>query len=372
MEENEDHNNNEEKFLISKSEENINEIKFQSDKVTNKISLNNSEENDENNMNIDLYEIIAETSEFNSDNSLQNPIPQKKIEEIYYLDDIKDFNPDEFSIRKYGKKTIELGKLFFKYGFIKERMELSARTHDLRASTLRFNTKLNQEKTRKVTISGNRMSLNFNSNLGINMDKTDEKFSNKSEYRKYNSKFLLLLEKSIFNFNLKKYEESYNILFQENIIKSYAEFGEFLLVVNGYNKYTLGTFLAKNKPPNDQKEILKSFVNSIYLTYEQKDNKFNTFLEYLRFFLSRIKLPEDSNLILDLMDVYSTTLFNTNKDNKDFISRFPSSDAIYLLISSILALNTMFTRKDIKNMIIIQKDKFVEISLIFTSKFLPL
>ena len=362
MEENEYHNNNEEKSPNSKSDENINEKKFQSDTVTNKLSLNNSEENDEINKNLDLYEIITETSEFNCDNSLQNPIPQKKIEEIYYLNDIKDFNPDEFSVRKYGKKTIELGKLFFKYRFIKERMEESTNTYNLRGSTLRYNSKLNQEKTRKVTISGNRMSLNFNSKLGINMDKSDEKFSNKSEYRKYNSKFLLLLEKSIFNFNLKKYLESYNILFQENIVKSYAEFGEFLLVVNGYNKYTLGTFLAKDKPPNEQKEILKSFVNSIYLTYEQKDNKTNTFLEYLRFFLSRIKLPEDSNLILDLMDVYSTTLFNTNKDNKDFISRFPSSDAIYLLISSILALNTMFTRKDIKNMNIIQKDKFIEMN----------
>ena len=362
MEENEYHNNNEEKSQNSKSDENINEKKFQSDTVTNKLSLNKSEENDEIDKNLDLYEIITETSEFNCDNSLQNPIPQKKIEEIYYLNDIKDFNPDEFSVRKYGKKTIELGKLFFKYRFIKERMEESTNTYNLRGSTLRYNSKLNQEKTRKVTISGNRMSLNFNSKLGINMDKSDEKFSNKSEYRKYNSKFLLLLEKSIFNFNLKKYLESYNILFQENIVKSYAEFGEFLLVVNGYNKYTLGTFLAKDKPPNEQKEILKSFVNSIYLTYEQKDNKTNTFLEYLRFFLSRIKLPEDSNLILDLMDVYSTTLFNTNKDNKDFISRFPSSDAIYLLISSILALNTMFTRKDIKNMNIIQKDKFIEMN----------
>ena len=362
MEENEYHNNNEEKSQNSKSDENINEKKFQSDTVTNKLSLNKSEENDEIDKNLDLYEIITETSEFNCDNSLQNPIPQKKIEEIYYLNDIKDFNPDEFSVRKYGKKTIELGKLFFKYRFIKERMEESTNTYNLRGSTLRYNSKLNQEKTRKVTISGNRMSLNFNSKLGINMDKSDEKFSNKSEYRKYNSKFLLLLEKSIFNFNLKKYLESYNILFQENIVKSYAEFGEFLLVVNGYNKYTLGTFLAKDKPPNEQKERLKSFVNSIYLTYEQKDNKTNTFLEYLRFFLSRIKLPEDSNLILDLMDVYSTTLFNTNKDNKDFISRFPSSDAIYLLISSILALNTMFTRKDIKNMNIIQKDKFIEMN----------
>ena len=361
MEENEDHNNNEDNSPNSKSDDNINEKKFQSDTVTNKISLNNSGENEENS-NTDLYEIIAETSEFNSDNSLQNPIAQKKIEEIYYLNDIKDFNPDEFSLRKYGKKTIELGKLFFKYRFIKERMERSTINYDFRASTLRFNSKLNQEKTRKVTISNNRMSMNFNSKLGINMDKNDEKFSNKSEYRKYNSKFLLLLEKSIFNFNLKKYLESYNILFQENIVKSYDEFGEFLLVVNGYNKYILGTFLAKDKPPNDQKEILKSFVNRIYLTYEQKDTKTNTFLEFLRFFLSRIKLPEDSNLILDLMDVYSTTLFNTNKDNKDFITRFPSSDAIYLLISSILALNTMFTRKDIKNMNIIQKDKFIEMN----------
>jgi hypothetical protein len=212
-----------------------------------------------------------------------------------------------------------------------------------------------------IKFKRNTIASSKSNHIGINMIKNEEMFNNKSEYRKYNSLFLLLLEKSIFTFNLKKYDESYNILLQENIINSKQEFGEFLLVVNGYNKYILGTFLAKDKPPNDQKEIINGFINSIDLKFLQK-SKTNDFLECLRFLLSRIQLPEDSNLILQLMEVYSNCLFNTNKDNKDFISKYSSVNSIYLLISTILALNTMITRKDIKNMNIIKKKQFVEMN----------
>ena len=142
---------------------------------------------------------------------------------------------------------------------------------------------------------------------------------------------MVLIEKSIFNFNLKKFEESYKILFRENIVYSEKEFGEILLVINGYNKYILANFLAKDKAPNDKKEVINAVINSIDLKYQQK-SKINSFLECLKFFLSRLKLPEDSNLILQIIDVLSKCLYNTNKENEDFIKKYLYINEIYLLI----------------------------------------
>ena len=337
-------------------------IKITSENTIQKLTLIKEEEKEKNNKELiskeDLYEDIYESDEILNEN--QDKI-QKSINEIFYLSDIKDFDPKEYSIRKYDKNNIELGKLFFKYRFIKKKIEKFAGKNNLRMTTTMPGF------TRSGAIFDKRFSIPFRASnyksfgLNMNINKKEEIFNNKSEYRKYNSDFLVLIEKSIFNFNLKKFEESYKILFQENIIYSENEFGEFLLVINGYNKYILANFLAKDKVPNDKKEVINGFINSIDLKYEQK-SKINSFLECLKFFLSRLKLPEDSNLILQIMDVFSTCLFNTNKGNEDFIKKYPSINAIYLLISTILALNTMLTRKDIKNMNIIKKEQFIEMN----------
>ena len=352
----------------NKDEDDCNKLdlyKVRSENIIQKITLTKEEKEKNKGLSFEeeLYENIDESdfsSEIQNSNSKEIISNQKSINEIFYMNDVKDFNPNDYSIRKYDKKNIELGKLFFKYRFIKKKIEKSAGKINLRATTTKF--------SRSGTIFDKRFSIPFRTNnypsLGLNMNinQKEEIFNNKSEYRKYNSDFLVLIEKSIFNFNLKKFEESYKILFRENIVNSKTEFGEFLLVINGYNKYILGNFLAKEHPPNDKKEIINGFINSIDLKYHQISDKINCFLECLRFFLSRLKLPEDSNLILQIMDVFSTCLFNTNKDNQDFINKYHSINAIYLLISTILALNTMFTRKDIKNMNIIKKEEFLEMN----------
>ena len=66
-----------------------------------------------------------------------------------------------------------------------------------------------------------------------------------SELRHYHSQFLKLTENSILYFNLKQYEESYQCLYVNGIIKNCEEFGEFLLVGNGFDKFIIGEFLAK-------------------------------------------------------------------------------------------------------------------------------
>ena len=54
-----------------------------------------------------------------------------------------------------------------------------------------------------------------------------------------------------------------------SILKDLCDFGKFLLVVSGFDKELLGEFLAKEKPPNDKKEILKGFIESINLNYDK-------------------------------------------------------------------------------------------------------
>ena len=58
------------------------------------------------------------------------------------------------------------------------------------------------------------------------------------------------------------------------------------------------------------------------------------------------------------MDTFSQKFYESNENNENFKKIFKNTNAIYLLVSTILALNTMFTRKDIKNMNVIKKDEF--------------
>ena len=178
-----------------------------------------------------------------------------------------------------------------------------------------------------------------------------------SELRHYHSQFLQITEKSILCFNLKKFEESYLYLFQNNIIKSLEEFGEFLLVVNGFDKFIIGDFLSSSQGFNEKKEVLKSFINAVKMNYDEI-----SFLDCFRFFMKRLYLPKDANLMLEIMNTFSEIYFNNNKKNEEFKNIYKNSYNIYLLISTILALNTMFTRTDIKNKNIIKKEEFINMN----------
>ena len=87
---------------------------------TKSTCLNQDEDKENNNFNDLLYEDV----EFNSDTHTPN-VNQKSISDLYYLKDLKDFNSDEYLIRKYNKKNLDCGKLFFKYRFIRENLKNS-------------------------------------------------------------------------------------------------------------------------------------------------------------------------------------------------------------------------------------------------------
>ena len=242
-------------------------------------------------------------------------------------DDPYNFNEKDFIRRRYDKDNVDNGKKFFKLRFLKSKLD----------------------------------SLDSNeNNINNNNTKSDDSQSNVEKercLRQYNSDFILTLEKSILSFNVKNYKDSYEILLNSRIIRNIKEYGEFLLVVGGFDKFLIGEFIAKQKYPNDKKEVLNNFIESINM----KDSDL-TFLDCLRFLFTRLNLPKDANLILEIMDKFSVNYFEVNKQDVEFVEIFKSSDKIYLLVSTILALNTMFTRKDIKIKNVIKKEEFIKMN----------
>ena len=288
---------------------------------------------------------ISRIKTYNAKN-LKDKIFEDSSENLHNI--TNDGIVDNQNRRKYNNKNINGGKKFFKDRYLKE--------------------KINEidETIKNMTNSGNITKVDQNNSFNSSsssLKSINNNYERESEGRKCQTEFLLIVEKAIISFNLKKYQESFNYLQSSGIINDLKEFGEFLLVVSGFDKVILGEFLAKEKPPNDQKDVLNSFISSIDMNYNNY-----SFLDCLRFLLTRLILPKDANLILVIMDTFSQHFYNSNeiiitksgeeKKNEKFLKIFNNTNSIYLLVSTILALNTMFTRKDIKNMNVIKKDEF--------------
>jgi len=259
---------------------------------------------------------------------------------------VKKAKEEEFGIynknsNKYNKNTINKGKVEFRKRYVEDKIQ------EIKSSIRRLSI------TRKLKISEdiNKKQKELSSLKHIEM------FDRRAEEIKCNIEFLLILEKVILSFNKKKFVESNGYLKDSGITRNDSEFGEFLFVVDGFDKAILGEFLAKDKKPNDKKEVVISFVNSIDMNFKE-----HGLLDCLSFLLSRITVPKDANLLLEIVNVFSLIFYQANKDDSKFSEIFKNSNDIYLLISTILALNTMFTRKDIKNMNVIKKEEFIKMN----------
>ena len=296
------------------------------------------------------------------DNNENNINEQKNIDKSNEniksasIEDIDIFEISKMKLQKekdikYNFRNIDEGKQYFKERYIKEKLEEINTTIKRLSYSKDLEKEFNNPLRHSLQTLSNKLSF--------------DNYEKETERRKCETEFLLIIEKSIISFNLKKYQESYTYLENSGVIKNLDEYGTFLLVVNGFDKSILGEFLAKEKPPNENKDIINSFVSSIDLNYKN-----NSFLECLRFLLTRIILPKDANLILIIMDKFSEKYFICNKHDEKFVAIFCNINAIYLLVSTILALNTMFTRKDIKNMNIIKKDEFKSMNKDIDSSYL--
>ena len=138
-------------------------------------------------------------------------------------------------IRKYNQRNVERGKKFFKTRYVNEKVEEI------------------DQSIKRMTLSGNILHVKENesrsSSCASLLSLTNNDYERGSEARKCQTEFLLIVEKAIISFNLKKYQESYTYLENSGVIKNVKEFGEFLLVVSGFDKFLLGEFLAKEKQP---------------------------------------------------------------------------------------------------------------------------
>ena len=301
---------------------------------------------------------ITKKSENNENNINEQKNIDKSNENIKSasIEDIDIFEISKMKLQKendikYNFRNIDEGKQYFKERYIKEKLEEINTTIKRLSYSKDLEKEFNNPLRHSLQTLSNKLSF--------------DNYEKETERRKCETEFLLIIEKSIISFNLKKYQESYTYLENSGVIKNLDEYGTFLLVVNGFDKSILGEFLAKEKPPNENKDIINSFISSIDLNYKN-----NSFLECLRFLLTRIILPKDANLILIIMDKFSEKYFICNKHDEKFVAIFCNINAIYLLVSTILALNTMFTRKDIKNMNIIKKDEFKSMNKDIDSSYL--
>ncbi len=335
--------------------------------IKNNIKDNNNIINTNKDKNINIYgdekdEINEKDNNISNINNISNSEKTKQMKDLFDYDEdenlFKKFNSEEFPIRRYDSNTIDSGKKFFKFRFIKNKLEYYLKFSIMPNTT----NKPFLDKSLSVSNVGLNRSINsfykksntFQNDLTIsNMNNYDKE----KEIRIYSSEFLKIVEKSIFSFNLKKYKESYGYLLKNGIIYNPGEYGEFLLVVSGFDKNVMGDFLSKNHFPNDKKEALNSFTSCIDVEYPQKK-----ILECTRFLFSKIDLPKDANLILEIINSFSLHYFNENKISKNFVNLFKSSNSIYLLLSTVLAINTMFIRTDIRNLNIITKEEFIKMN----------
>ena len=229
--------------------------------------------------------------------------------------------------RKYNNENILKGKSIFLERYIENQ---------------------NKKKRKIKNNLFNRVKTNINSNF------TEERIKEmEEEIKKLKTTeiFAKKIDKSIFSFNLKKYDDCYNELLNSEIIFNESEFAEFLLVINGLDTFIIGDFLAKSKGLNENFAILKLYMEKI-------DFKGISFLDAIRFLLSRLNLPKDAGLILGIIDEFTQAYYKDNNPSENY----KDSNALYLLASTIFALNTMFIRTDIKNMNIIKKPEFISMN----------
>ena len=296
-------------------------------KIDNSIYINDENSNNTVEKNDDEQNRQLNTSKnkmsktFQNDNTklLNNQNNNKDLKEGLSLKFAED--------RRYNNENIKSGKSLFLERYI-------------------FNESKKKVKNKHNSIK--RISTNINSNFPEERIKEMEEAIKKHKITEiFNKK----LDKSIFSFNLKKYDNCYNELYNSEILFNENEFAEFLLVINGLDTFIIGDFLAKDKGLNSNFVILKTYMKKINF-------KGMSFLNAIRFLLSRLNLPKDAGLILNIINEFTIVYYNDNNPSENY----KDSDALYLLASTIFALNTMFIRTDIKNMNVIKKEEFISMN----------
>ena len=235
------------------------------------------------------------------------------------LDKIEDFDEKNYQNRKYNSSNFEQGKKFFQMRYIKNKLNsfIKSKSTDIKVEK-NIIPQLDEKEKQKLDLYEN-LSLNHKKTSQINI-------------QKYYSIFLILLEKSIFYFNSEKLKESYDVLYNYDIIKNEAEFGEMLLIISGYDKNLIeeNVFIKEGKD-----EIIKGFLNSIEMSL------FKNLFDCYKFINSRVIIPPNEinkNLILNtITDLY----YNENKDNENIKDIYKNRDNIFIFINTLFTWNVL-------------------------------
>lgn len=159
--------------------------------------------------------------------------------------------------------------------------------------------------------------------------------------------FLSKIEESILLFNAKQFEESFHKLKRSNIIMNINEYTQILMLYKGFDRNIFGDLLARDRFLNKSFVVTQIFMKLL----DMKDD----IVYSIRVLASFINMPQDSSLMLVIIDYFS----------KEFYSQFKGKDYkdvndVYLLICSILSLNSLFHNTCHKEKMDI--DKFVLIN----------
>ena len=263
--------------------------------------------------------------------------------------------------RQYTEDNIKKGVMFFQQRYIQLHTNPKLQTQNNESTPLTPYDKYEQYELEESEEDdeddvGDNTTTNATTNA-INNHKNSQKSIIHVTKNKLTRKCLLhymqIIEHSIIQFNNKQYQKSYETLLNNKIINSLSEYAEFLFLTNGYDKNILGDFLSKKHKPNDTGEILDSFMSCFY---------FNEipFLKCFRFLFDRISLPKDTNFVLILLDKWSTYFFNSKSHS--YNNAYKDINAVYLLCSSVLTVNTTTIRKDLKKINALTLDDFIRIN----------
>lgn len=291
---------------------NTNEVKEKSSNTNNIIIDHNDNISNNNNFDEIIHKemniITLGTNSENNDNSeiinnynnnLFEPLPEDNINMKNDNNDINDYEDSEYleiisdkqKPNRYTINNMVEGHEFFKFRYI-------------------------CMKLREIYTSGLKQILDNNLQL-----RSDDR-----QVIHFSRIFLIKIETAFFQFNMSKFNESYLTLKDSGIIYDEEEFAEILILFFGFDKAIIGEFLSKNKGMNKGLCMLLFFMHK--LDFENMD-----FLYAFRFLWQTVIPPKDTNLVLEIIDIFTNVY---EKDNPDYYS----SDELYILCSTIMALNT--------------------------------
>ena len=276
-----------------------------------------------------------------NNNKEETKIPREILISLSHLDNNKlldEFNENNYQNRKYNSLNIDNGRLFYKLRYLKKKINENKNKNSSNIKkNNKFLKKLKEEEIQKL--------LKYEK-LNLNYEKTKVKI-----FIKYSYYFLILIEKSIILFNLKKYKESYDLLVNYGIIQNPFEFGEILLTISGYDKALIGEFISKKTEPNENLGVLKGFINSFEM------NKSENIIKLYEYINSKVIMPSEPNQKGIIVNEISLCYFENNKNKAIFKDQYKKEyqsagmflNTILNIIISLKEENEIELQKQIQN-----------------------